>query len=80
VGKESLQLEQCSGARKLVAHCSGKSWGFYGRFNSGLGVFFSLAMDLQAFLNELFCFAPYWGKGNNLESILKSSSASWQIY
>jgi hypothetical protein len=27
-------------------------------------------MDLQAFLDELVWFAPYWGRGNNLESIL----------
>jgi hypothetical protein len=33
-------------------------------------VFFSLAKDLLAFLGELVCFAPYWGRGNNLESIL----------
>jgi hypothetical protein len=27
--------------------------------NSGLGGFFSMAMDSQAFLGELVCFAPY---------------------
>jgi hypothetical protein len=43
---------------------------FYGHFNSGLGGFFSFAMDLRAFLGELVCFAPYWGKGNSLQSIL----------
>jgi hypothetical protein len=26
--KERLQLEQCSGAQKLVAPCSGEGWGF----------------------------------------------------
>jgi hypothetical protein len=32
-----------------------------------LGGFFSLAMDSQAFLGELVCFAPFWGRGNNRE-------------
>jgi hypothetical protein len=68
--KERLQLEQCSGTWKPVAHCSDEGWGFYGHFNSGLGVLFSLAMNLWAFLGELVCFIPYWGRGNNLESIL----------
>jgi hypothetical protein len=27
----------------------GEGWGFYGHFNSGLGGFFSLAVDSQAF-------------------------------
>jgi hypothetical protein len=27
-------------------------------------------MDSWAFLGELVCFVPCWGKGNNLESIL----------
>jgi hypothetical protein len=27
-------------------------------------------MDSQAFLGELVCFASYWGRGNNHESIL----------
>jgi hypothetical protein len=53
-----------------VAHCTGEGWGFYGCFNSGLGEFFSLAMDLQAFSGELVWFAPLLGKGDNLESIL----------
>jgi hypothetical protein len=35
--KERLQLGNCSGAGKLVAHCSGEGWGFYGHFNSGFG-------------------------------------------
>jgi hypothetical protein len=35
--KGKAKLEQCSGARKLVAPCSGEGWGFYGQFNSGLG-------------------------------------------
>jgi hypothetical protein len=39
--------------------------GFYGRFNSGLGGFFSSAMDLLAFLDELVCL-PLIGE-NNLE-------------
>jgi hypothetical protein len=67
--KGTLQVEQCSGAQKLVALFSGKGWGFYGCFNSGLGGLFSLAMNLWAFLGELVCFAPYWGKGNNLQRI-----------
>jgi hypothetical protein len=48
-----------------VAPCSGD-----GRSNSGLDGLFSLAVDSRAFLDELICFAPYWGRGNNLESIL----------
>jgi hypothetical protein len=47
VRKERLQLEKCS--------CSGEGWGFYGRFNSGLGVFVSLAVDSWAFSSELVC-------------------------
>jgi hypothetical protein len=35
--KERLQLENCSGARKQVTHCSDEGWGFYRRFNTGLG-------------------------------------------
>jgi hypothetical protein len=27
-------------------------------------------VESQAFLDELVCFAFYWGRGNNLESIL----------
>jgi hypothetical protein len=63
--------------RKLVAGCSGEGWGFYGRFNSGLGGFFSLARDSRAFSGELVWLAPFLGEGNNLESIF--SSALWQI-
>jgi hypothetical protein len=29
-----------------------------------------LAVDSQAFLGKLVCFVPYWGRGNNLDSIL----------
>jgi hypothetical protein len=36
---------------------------FNGHSNSGLGRFFSLAMDLRAFSGELVWFAPLWGKG-----------------
>jgi hypothetical protein len=70
--KKRLQLEECSGARKLVTCCSGEGWGFYGRSNSGLGGFFSLTVDSWAFLGELVWFAPLLGegKGNNFESIL----------
>jgi hypothetical protein len=39
IRKERLQLRYCSRARKQVTPCSGKGWGFYGRFNSGLGGF-----------------------------------------
>jgi hypothetical protein len=76
--KQRLQPEQWSGARKPVAPCSGKGWGFYGCFNSGLGGFFSLAMDLWAFLGKLICFAPYW-RG---ETLLRAFCllALWQIY
>jgi hypothetical protein len=72
--KERLQLENCSGAWKPVARCSGEGWGFYGHFNSGLGGFFSLAVDLRTFSGELVWFAPYWGRGNNLGSIFLISS------
>jgi hypothetical protein len=34
-----------------------------------------LAVDLWAFLGELVCFAPYWGRGN-LESILLINPAT----
>jgi hypothetical protein len=49
-----------------VAHFTGEGWGFYERFNSGLGGFFSLAMDS----GELVWLAPLLGEGNNLEDIL----------
>jgi hypothetical protein len=45
--------------------------------NTGLGGFFSLAMDSWAFSGELVCFAPPWGRGNNLKGICLS--ALWQI-
>jgi hypothetical protein len=48
--KKRLQLEKCRRAWKLVAHCSGEVWGFYGCFNSGLGGTFSLAMHFKGFL------------------------------
>jgi hypothetical protein len=63
--KERLNLEKCCGARKSVARCSGEGWGFYGRFNSGLGGFCSLEVDWRAFLVSTFI-----GGRNNLESIL----------
>jgi hypothetical protein len=59
--KGKATARACSRAQKPVAHCSGEGWGFYGRFNSGLGGFFSLAMDLQAFSGELVWFAPLLG-------------------
>jgi hypothetical protein len=74
--KERVQLEQCSRAWKSVTRCSGEGWGFYGYFNSGLGEFFSLAMDSRAFSGELVWLAPLLGEGNNLESILLISPAS----
>jgi hypothetical protein len=61
--KERLHLEKCSGTQKLVARCSGEGWGFYGRSSSGLGGFFSLAMDSQAFSGELVWFAPLLVEG-----------------
>jgi hypothetical protein len=48
---------------KPVTRCSGEGWGFYGRSNSGLGGFFSLAMDSQAFSGELVWFEPLLGEG-----------------
>jgi hypothetical protein len=56
-GKATAKVLQQSPARKPVARCSGEGWGFYGRFNSGLGGFFSLAMDSRA----LVC--PLLGEG-----------------
>jgi hypothetical protein len=53
-----------------VAPYTGEGWGFYGRFNSGLGAFFSLGMDSWAFSGEMVWLAPLLGEGNNLESIL----------
>jgi hypothetical protein len=61
--KERLQLEKPSGAQKLVVHCSGEGWGFYGHSNTGLGGFFSLAMDLWTFSGELVWFSPLLGEG-----------------
>jgi hypothetical protein len=51
--KERLQLEECSGARKSVTPCSGKGWGFYRRFNSGLGRGSHSQCISLAFLGEL---------------------------
>jgi hypothetical protein len=49
------------GSRQLAAQV--KAEVFNGRFNSGLGGFFSLAMDSQAFSGELVWFAPLLGEG-----------------
>jgi hypothetical protein len=68
--KERLQLEKCSGAWKPIACCIVKARAFYGCFNSGLGGFFLLAMDSQAFSGELVRFAPLLEEGNDLDSIL----------
>jgi hypothetical protein len=77
--KERLQLEQCSGARKPVARCSGEGWGFYGRSSSALGGFFSLAMGSRAFSGELVCLPLNLGRWG---TILRAFclSALWQIY
>jgi hypothetical protein len=40
-----------------------KAGGFYGCSNSGLGGFFSLAMDSRAFSGELVWFASLLGEG-----------------
>jgi hypothetical protein len=48
--KRKATARACSRARKLVAHCSGEGWGFYGHFNSGFGLVFSLAMHFKGFL------------------------------
>jgi hypothetical protein len=74
--KERLQIEQCSGAWKAVAHCSSEAWGFYGCFNSGFGGFFSLAVDSWAFLDKLVCL-PLIGGWTILTVFC--SSALWQI-
>jgi hypothetical protein len=68
--KERLQLRYCSGARKPLAHYTGEGWGFYGHSNSGLGGFFSLAMDSWLSQVNWFGLHLYWGEGDNLESIL----------
>jgi hypothetical protein len=67
--KERLQIRYCSGAWKPVAHCIDEGWGFYGHSNSGLGGFFSLAIHSLSQVNW-FGLHLYWGRGNNLESIL----------
>jgi hypothetical protein len=56
----------------------GEGWGFYGCSNSGLGGFFSLAVDSQAFSGELIGLHLVGGG----EAILGAfcSSALWQIY
>jgi hypothetical protein len=64
--KGRLQLRYCSGAQKPVACCTGEGLGFYGHFNSGLGGFFSLAMDSRAFSGKLVWLAPLLGEGNSL--------------
>jgi hypothetical protein len=68
--KGKATARTCSGARKPVALCSGKDWSFYGRSNSGLGGFFSLAMDSQVFLDELVCLPLIGGGETILMSIL----------
>jgi hypothetical protein len=65
--KGKVTLEQCSGAQKPVAPCSGEGWGFCGCFNSGLSEFFSLVMDSRALLGELVHFAPIGGRETILE-------------
>jgi hypothetical protein len=67
--KERLQLEECSRAQKSVTCCSDEGWDFYGRFNSGLVVLIGHAFHRLSQVNW-FGLHLYWGKGNNLESIL----------
>jgi hypothetical protein len=68
--KERLQLEKFSRTRKPVARCTDEDWGFYGRFNPGLGGFLiGLAFPGLSQVNW-FGLHLYWGRGNNLESIL----------
>jgi hypothetical protein len=71
--KGKLQQEQCSGAQKLLACCSGEGWGFYGGFNSGLGELFSLAMNLPAFLDELV-YLSFIGGGETILTAFFSSA------
>jgi hypothetical protein len=73
--KERLQLRSCSRAQKPAAHCSDEGWGFYGHFNSGLGVFFLLAVDSQAFSGELVWLAPSGGGGTILSILFISPVA-----
>jgi hypothetical protein len=56
-------MATASGAQNKVACCSGEGWGFYGRSNSGLGGFFSLAMDSWAFSGEQIWFTPSLEEG-----------------
>jgi hypothetical protein len=51
-GKATAREVQRS--QKLVAHCSSEGWGFSGRFNSGLGGFFSLILDSWVFSGNWF--------------------------
>jgi hypothetical protein len=64
-GKATAREAQKSPEGKPVARCSGGGWGFYGRPSSGLGGFFSLAVDSRAFSGELVWLAPLLGEGNN---------------
>jgi hypothetical protein len=68
--KERLQLQKSSGAQKLVTNCSGEGWGFYGHFNSGLRGFSHWPWIRGLSQVNWFGLHLYWGRGNNLGSIL----------
>jgi hypothetical protein len=57
--KEKATAREVQHSPKSVTRCSGEGWGFYGRFNSRLGGFFSLTVDSPAFSGKLVWFAPY---------------------
>jgi hypothetical protein len=76
IRKERLQLQQCSGAQKLVAPCSGEGWGFlwmlylWVRVRVRWVLIIGCGFARAGSLTRAGLFAPYWGRGNNLESIL----------
>jgi hypothetical protein len=68
-----------------VTPCSGEGWGFYGRFNSGLGYrlggFLSLAVDLHAWPSSVsWSVCPLLGVGGKTTLRTFCLSALWQIY
>jgi hypothetical protein len=71
--KERLQLEQCSGAWKPVARCSGEGWGFYGRSNSGLGGFLIGCAFHGLSQVNWFGLHLYWGRGTILGAFCSSA-------
>jgi hypothetical protein len=50
----------------MVVRCTGEGWGFYGRFNSGLGSFL-IGLAFQGLSQVNWWLAPLLGEGNNRE-------------